>query len=264
MEWLAKLFERYPEMGVYLALGLGYLLGRLKFRSFGIGVVTSSLLAGIAIGALFHVPVSDQAKAMLFLLFLFGIGYSVGPSFFRNLKGDGWRWAVLAVFVPVVGLVTAYVVARILNLDVGYSAGLLSGALTESPAIGTASEAINGLSTFTDEQKQLLIGHVAVADAICYIFGTLGVILCCSSIGPKLLRIDLRTESKKEEAKVGIIHKRLGVTSAWQPIGFRAYKVSAKVHQSSARQSPQPRKVWRTPACSWKESAVEERSFLPP
>ena len=134
---------------VYLALGLGYLLGRLKFRSFGIGVVTSSLLAGIAIGALFHVPVSEQAKAMLFLLFLFGIGYSVGPSFFRNLKGDGWRWAVLAVFVPVVGLVTAYVVARILKLDLGYSAGLLSGSLTESPAIGTASEAIKGLSTLS-------------------------------------------------------------------------------------------------------------------
>jgi putative transport protein len=225
MEWLAKLFERYPEMAVYLALGLGYLLGRLKFRSFGIGVVTSSLLAGITIGALFHVPVSEQAKAMLFLLFLFGIGYSVGPSFFRNLKGDGWRWAVLAVFVPVVGLVTAYVVARILKLDVGYSAGLLSGSLTESPAIGTASEAIRGLSTLSDEQRQLLIGHVAVADAICYIFGTLGVILWCSSIGPKLLRIDLRTESKKEEAKVGILHRKLGVTSAWQPIGFRAYKV---------------------------------------
>ncbi len=225
MEWLAKLFEKYPEMGVYLAVGLGYLLGRLKFRSFGLGVVTSSLLVGIFIGSLFHVPVSEQAKAMLFLLFLFGIGYSVGPSFFRNLKGDGWRWAVLAVLVPVVGLVAAYVVARILKLDLGYSAGLLSGALTESPAIGTASEAIKGLSTLTDEQKQLLTGHIAVADAICYIFGTLGVILCCSSIGPKLLRIDLRAESKKEEAKLGIRHTKPGVTSAWQPIGFRAYKI---------------------------------------
>src|SRR5271168_706740 len=127
MEWLAKLFERYPEMGVYLALGLGYLLGRLKFRSFGLGVVTSSLLAGIAIGALFHVPVSEQAKAMLFLLFLFGIGYSVGPSFFHSLKGDGWRWAVLGVFVPVIGLLVAYTVSIFLHLDPGYAAGLLSG-----------------------------------------------------------------------------------------------------------------------------------------
>src|SRR5580698_4908111 len=165
MEWLAKLFTKYPEMGVYLAVGIGYLIGRLKFRGVGLGVVTGSLLGGILIGNFFHVPVSDQAKSIVFLLFLFGIGYSVGPSFFQNLKGEGWRWAVLGVFVPVIGLLTAYTVARVLKLDPGYSAGLLSGSLTESPAIGTASEAIGGLSTPTDEQMQLLIGHVAVADA---------------------------------------------------------------------------------------------------
>jgi putative transport protein len=225
MEWLAKLFEKYPEMGVYLAVGIGYLLGQLKFRGFGLGVVTSSLLAGIFIGNLYHVPVSDQAKSMLFLLFLFGIGYSVGPSFFSNLKGDGWRWAVLGVFVPVVGLLTAYTMARILKLDVGFSAGMLSGALTESPAIGTASEAIRGLA-ISEEQKQLLVGHVAVADAICYIFGTIGVILCCGTIGPKLLRIDLSAEAKKEEKRLGIRSSRLGITSGWQPVGLRAYMVS--------------------------------------
>jgi len=67
-------------------------------------------------------------------------------------------------------LLTAYTVAHYLKLDPGYSPGLLSGSLTESPAIGTASEAIRSLS-LPDEQKQLWIGHVAVADAICYIFG---------------------------------------------------------------------------------------------
>jgi len=224
MEWLASVFTRYPEMAVYLAIGIGYLIGRLKFRGVGLGVVTGSLLGGIFIGNFFHVPVSDQAKAMLFLLFLFGIGYSVGPSFFSNLKGEGWRWAVLGTFVPVVGLLTAYVVAHSLKLDPGYAAGLLSGSLTESPAIGTASEAIRSLSV-ADDQKQQWIGHVAVADAICYIFGTSGVILVCASFGPKLLRIDLRAESKKLEEKLGIKHSTLGVSSAWQPIGYRAYRI---------------------------------------
>jgi putative transport protein len=225
MEWLAKLFTKCPEMGVYLAVGIGYLIGRLKFRGVGLGVVTGSLLGGIAIGNFFHVAVADQAKSIVFLLFLFGIGYSVGPSFFQNLKGDGWRWAVLGLFVPVIGLLTAYGVAHFLKLDPGYSAGLLSGALTESPAIGTASEAIRSLSV-PDEQKQLWIGHIAVADAICYIFGTLGVIWCCSSLGPKLLRFDLRAESKKVEADLGIQRSKPGVYSAWQPIGFRAYTIS--------------------------------------
>jgi putative transport protein len=224
MDWLEKLFTKYPEMGVYLAVGIGYLIGRPKLRGVGLGAVTGSLLAGILIGNFFHVPVSDQAKSLVFLLFLFGIGYSVGPGFFQNLKGDGWRWALLGTFVPVIGLITAYAVAHFLKLDPGYSAGLLSGALTESPAIGTASEAIRSLSV-SDEQKQLWIGHVAVADAICYIFGTLGVIWCCSSLGPKLLRFDLRAESKKVEAKLGIQRSKLGIYSAWQPVGFRAYTI---------------------------------------
>jgi len=224
MEWLAGLFARYSEMAVYLAVGIGYVIGRLKFRGVGLGVVTGSLLGGILIGNFFHVPVSDQAKSILFLLFLFGIGYSVGPSFFQNLKGDGWRWALLGVFVPVVGLATGYTVAHFMKLDPGYAAGLLSGSLTESPIIGTASEAIRGLS-IPEDLKTQWIGHIAVADAICYIFGTLGVILCCGSIGPKLLGIDLRTESKKLEASLGIQPAKQGVHSAWQPIGFRAYTI---------------------------------------
>jgi putative transport protein len=224
MEWLAQLFGKYPEMGVYHAIGIGYLVGRIKYHGVGLGVVTASLLGGIFLGNFFHVPMSDQAKSILFLLFLFGIGYSVGPSFFRNLKGDGWRWAALAVFVPVVGLITAYTVARLLRLDQGFSAGLLSGALTESPVIGTASEAIRGLS-LPEECTQQLIGHIAVADAICYIFGTIGVIWCCSSLGPKLLRIDLVKESRELETSLGIRRSKLGVYSAWQPIGFRAYTI---------------------------------------
>lgn len=224
MEWLAKVFTKYPEMAVYLAIGIGYVIGRVKFRGVGLGVVTGSLLGGILIGNFFHVPVSDQAKAMLFLLFLFGIGYSVGPGFFSNLRGEGWRWAVLGVFVPVIGLITAYTMAHSLKLDPGYSAGMLSGALTESPTIGTAAEAIKGLP-LPDDKKQEWIGHIAVADAICYIFGTLGVIFVCASFGPKLLRIDLRKESRKVEEKLGIKHTKLGVSSAWQAIGYRAYTI---------------------------------------
>ena len=224
MEWLGHLFEKYPEMAVYLAVGLGYIIGALKFRGAGIGAVTGSLLGGILVGSFFHVTVSDTAKSILFLLFLFGIGYSVGPSFFHSMKGEGWRWAVLGIFVPFVGLMTSYAVARFLKLDLGFSAGLLSGALTESPAIGTASEAIKSLA-MPDAQKQQLVSHIAVADALCYIFGTIGLIWFCSSVGPKLLRINLRDEARKLEADLGIKRTKLGVVPAWQPIAVRAYVI---------------------------------------
>jgi putative transport protein len=224
MEWFGHLFEKYPEMAVYLAIGLGYLIGALKYRGAGIGAVTGSLLAGVLVGNFFHVAVSDTAKSILFLLFLFGIGYSVGPSFFRSIKGDGWRWAVLGVSMPLVGLMTAYAVARLLKLDLGFAAGLLSGSLTESPAIGTASEAIRGLA-MSDVQKQQLISHIAVADAVCYIFGTAGLIWFCSSLGPKLLGIHLRDEARKVESDLGMKRTRLGVAPAWQPVTMRAYTI---------------------------------------
>jgi putative transport protein len=224
MSWLADFLHRYPDLALYLAVGLGYLLGGLKFKNFSLGSVTGSLFAGLLIGQIGHVPVSSTAKSILFLLFLFGIGYSVGPQFFRSLKGDGVKSAVFGIFVTSVGLLTAYVVARVLKLDPGFSAGLLSGSLTESPAIGTASEAINALP-LPEAERNRLISHIAVADAVCYLFGAFGVIQFCGSWGPRLLRIDLRAEAERLEAKLGIRRTKAGTVPARRVFEIRAYRV---------------------------------------
>lgn len=224
MHWFASILGKYPELAVYLALGVGYWLGSRKFGKFSLGGVTGSLLAGIVIGLLFEVPVSGTAKSVVFLLFLFGIGYEVGPKFFGAMKGTGWRFAALGAFIPVVGLLTAWFVARLLKLDLGFAAGMLSGGLTESPAMGTASEAIHALN-LADGVKQTLVAHIGVADALCYVGGALAVILVCSTIGPWLLKIDLRAEALQLEAQYGIKRTKAGVSSAWQPFEFRAYRV---------------------------------------
>src|SRR5262245_52269146 len=151
MSWAQPLFEKYPELAVFLALGLGYAVGRVKIGGFSLGGSTGSLLAGLLIGGLVAPPVNATAKSVLFMLFLFGIGYTVGPKFAKAMKGDGWRFAVLGVFVPVVGLLTAWAVATFLDLDPGFAGGLVSGALTESTVIGTASEAIQGLAIAVEE-----------------------------------------------------------------------------------------------------------------
>jgi len=225
MAWLTQLFTKYPELGVYLALGIGYWVGNWKFRGFSLGGATGSLLAGIVIGACVKVPVAGMAKSVLFLLFMFGIGYSVGPKFFKAMKGQGWRFGVLGAFIPVVGLLTAWTVASILKLDLGFAGGLVSGALTESPAIGTASEAINALTTISADVKQKLVSHVAVADALCYVFGAFGVIWACGTLGPKLLGLNLPAEAEKLEAEYGVVRTKAGVASAWQPFEVRAYRL---------------------------------------
>jgi len=225
MDWAQHFFQKSPELAVYLALGIGYAIGTLKVRGFSLGGSTGSLLAGLLIGGLFEVPVNSAAKSILFMLFLFGIGYSVGPKFAKAIKGDGWQFMVLGVFVPVVGLLTAWAVARFLDLDPGFAGGLVSGALTESPAIGTASEAIQLLPISADEQQRL-IGHVAVADALCYVFGAFGVIWFCGTLGPRLLGIDLRKEAELLEQKYGIERSRPGTASGWRPFELRAFRLT--------------------------------------
>lgn len=224
MDFFSNLLQRNPELAVFLAIGIGYWVGAFKIRGVGFGPVTGSLLAGLLIGYFVQVPISDTAKQVLFLLFMFGIGYSVGPSFFRGMKDGGWRWAVLGVVVPVAGLVTAWALATLLKLEIGYAVGLISGGLTESPVIGTGSEAIRHLPISADEQNRL-ISQIAVADALCYIFGTFGVIWFCSSLGPKLLRIDLKAEGARLEQVYGIEREKVGVTSAWRRFDLRAYLV---------------------------------------
>jgi putative transport protein len=224
MEWLQQNFTKYPEMAVFLALGIGYWIGNPKIRGFSLGGATGSLLAGIVIGAFFKVPVTSMAKSVVFLLFMFAIGYSVGPQFFKTMKGDGWRFAVLGAFVPVVGLIATYSVARVLHLDAGFAGGLVSGALTQSAAMGTASDAIQSLS-LPDDLKHKLIGRVAVGDALCYVFGAFGVIYSCTLLGPKLLGINLKTEAEKLEAQYGIKRTKHGIASAWRAFELRAYRL---------------------------------------
>jgi putative transport protein len=226
MAWLAANFAKYPELAVFLVVGVGYWVGGYKIRGFGLGPVTGSLIVGVLVGYFFPVSVPGAAKSLLFLLFLFSIGYSVGPKFFQAMKGDGLRWALLAAAMNCAGLGAAYAVARYLQLDAGLAAGLLSGALTESPAIGTASEAIAALP-LPQADRERLIGHVAVADALCYLFGAFGVIVFCSEIGPRLLRLDLRAEAEKLEQQLGIDRARPGIVSAWRPFEMRAYRLPA-------------------------------------
>ncbi len=226
MTWFGGIVEKYPELAVFLAVGAGYWIGGFKIRGFGLGAVTGSLMMGVLIGYFFKVPVSATAKSILFLLFLFSIGYSVGPKFFQAMKGDGVRWAALSVFVCATGLATAYAVAKFLNLDVGLAAGMLSGALTESPAIGTASEAIAALP-LPEAERERLIGHIAVADALCYLFGTFGLIMFVSQVAPRLLGIDLKAEAEKVEKELGIDRSTPGVVSAWRPFEMRAYRLAA-------------------------------------
>src|SRR5690606_13724148 len=119
----------YPEIAIFLTLGLGFWFGKLKFGSFSLGVVSSTLVAGVLIGQI-GITISANVKSTFFLMFLFAVGYGVGPQFFAGLKGDGLKQALFSVVQCVAVLVTAVVAGKLLGYDAGGTAGLLSGAST--------------------------------------------------------------------------------------------------------------------------------------
>lgn len=224
LEWIESFLVRYPELTLFLTIGVGYWIGGIHFGNFKLGPVTGSLFAGIAIGQFADVPISAMAKSFLFLLFLFGIGYSVGPQFLQALKRDGLKPVLLSVVMSVTGLVVAIIVAKFLGLDPGFAAGMVSGSLTESPAMGTATEAIN-LLPLPEAERARLVAHIAVADAVCYVFGAAGMIWFLSNVAPRLIGADLVASARQVEDELGITRSTPGVASAWRHFELRAFRI---------------------------------------
>lgn len=201
LDQFSAVLRRSPEIAVFLTLGLGYLVGRAKVKGFGLGTVVATLVVGMLVGQA-RIEVPTFARSLFFLLFMFGTGYHVGPQFFVSLRRGGVQLVVLSLTFAFVGLGMAVLMAWLLRLDAGLAGGLLSGSLTQSSVIGTASDAIQQLP-FSDADRSLLISRVPVADAITYLYGTIGVTLLLTKVFPAFMGVSLRDECKKAEEDLG-------------------------------------------------------------
>lgn len=229
MEWIFNQLREHPELAIFLTLFAGFWLGRLKIGKFSLGTVTSVLLVGVLVGQL-NISVDGPMKAVFFLLFLFAVGYKVGPQFFRGLKKDGLPQVGFAALMCVVSLVAPWILAKIMGYHVGEAAGLLAGSQTISAVIGVASDTINQLN-ISDAQKTTFINSIPVAYAVTYIFGTAGSAWILASLGPKMLGgLDkVKADCKELEAKMGSSEMdEPGFSPALRPVVFRAYKITNK------------------------------------
>ena len=158
-------------------------------------------------------------------MFLFAVGYGVGPQFVRGIAKDGLPQAIFSVVQCVFSLVACVVIAKIAGYDLGYAAGLYSGSQTISAAMGLSTDAINRLGLAADKAKAL-IDSMPVAYAVTYMFGTMGSAIVIAVLGPKLLGINLVAACKDYEEKHGGGKKEVGgAGSAWHRWALRAYKV---------------------------------------
>ena len=227
MENIADILRLHPELALFLVLALGFAIGKITIGNFKVGAVLGTLFAGVLIGQ-FNIQIDPVVKVIFFDLFLFATGYKVGPQFFQGLKKDAVPQLILTVVICVTCLVTAFIMGRLMNFDIGTTAGMLAGAFTESTVIGTASESIQRLS-ISEDQKTILLNNIPVAYAVTYLVGTTFLVWFLSSFAPKLLKIDLKSASRELEKKIlGKTEDDNGLASAFEDWRLRAVKVLNK------------------------------------
>jgi putative transport protein len=226
MNWLVETLRHNPEIAIFLALALGFLIGGVKIGKFSLGNVTGVLLAGVLIGQL-NITISPNVKSVFFLMFLFAVGYSVGPQFFRGLKSDGLPQVFFAVILCVACLLSTFIAAKAAGYSIGQAAGLLSGACTISAVLGVAGDTLGQIG-LSPEKHQAMLDAMPVAYAVTYLFGTAGSAWFLASIGPKLLRVDLAKECAEYEAKMGgAAGDSGGQMTAYRRFTTRAYELKA-------------------------------------
>ncbi|QIG46773.1 aspartate-alanine antiporter [Nordella sp. HKS 07] len=237
VDWFVSTLRSYPEIAIFLSLGLGYYFGAFNYKGLGLGAVTATLIAAIIIGQL-GITISPPLKATVFLMFLFAVGYSVGPQFVRGIAKDGVPQALFAAVVAVCCLAAPFLAAKFAGYDVGSAAGLYAGSQTISASMGLATDAINRLGLSPEETKRLL-DAMPVAYAVTYIFGTVGSAILLALIGPALLGIDLEAECKRYEEESGGKKLQGGAGTAWHHYELRAFRVrqGGKVVGLTAREA---------------------------
>ncbi|MDE6692556.1 MAG: aspartate-alanine antiporter [Muribaculaceae bacterium] len=220
--------QTHQLIPVFLTLGLGFWLGKLRFGTFSLGPVAATLIVGVIIGQI-GVEVPDIVKNVFFLFFLFSVGYGVGPQFFRAFRGDGVK---IVIFAAVAALVSAGVVigaAMIMGYSKGVAAGLFAGSQTASASLGLLSDTVRSLPV-DDAEREHMLKLIPACYAATYVLGTVFTAWFLSSMAPRMLGgLD------KVKADVAAVEQRLdstdsnlapGMIPARRKVVFRAYEVS--------------------------------------
>lgn len=234
MEWVKHILKAAPEFALFTALFFGHVIGRIKFKNFSLGGVAGSLLVALVIGQV-GVDLPDALKAVCFALFIYSVGFQSGPEFFGRLDRSSLKLVISAVFQCVVALIAILAIAKIFGFNKGYAVGMGAGALTQTAMMGTAGDALNRMGLGATETAKLT-SEMAVAFAITYVFGTVGVIVFLRSIAPRLMGVDVKKAARELEAELseGGQVKRPGYITPFVPVVARAFVVKQATNKTVA------------------------------
>ena len=263
MTFFVTALRENPELAIFLTLAVGFVIGRIRIGSFSLGNVVGTLLAGVVIGQL-DIKVDPLVKTVFFDLFLFATGYKVGPAVLprpqeeRRAPGGADGRALRDEPRD--------------DRDRG-----------EDPRVrqrdrrGADGRRLHRVDRHRHRRpdhraarppgrrrSSAMLNNIPVAYAVSYLVGTGFVVWFLSSLAPRLLKVDLKAESRKLEAGDGRRDSgpRRGGQSAYREWDLRAFRLDAtRLRHAGASRTSSGRSP-RT-ACSSSGSARAAPSSRP-
>ena len=229
MSEIITFLRQHPLIPIFLTLGLGFWLGKVKIKGFALGSVAATLIVGVIIGQM-KIAVPDILKNVFFLFFLFSVGYGVGPQFFRSMRGPGLKMAAFSVVGALVCAGIVIAASYLTGYDTAIATGLFAGSQTVSACLGMVSDTVKELP-MDDNARASMLALIPACYAVTYIFGTVGSAWFLSTIAPKMMggmdkvkedvaRIEQLMDKGNEITDPGIIPAR-------RPVIFRAFKAES-------------------------------------
>lgn len=201
---------------IMLAIGLGVFFGRIKLGkiTFGVSAVMFTGLFLGHIGYRIDGSILDFIRDFGLILFVYGIGLQVGPSFFSSFKNEGLKFNLLAVSGVLLSGFVTFILFKTTGLSIENLVGIMSGSVTNTPGLGAAKNTIEEMRTVFPDR---VFDDPAIGYAIAYPLGVFGIIITII-ITKILLKIDNKKEMQKfrmskinsEEA---LIHLKVRITN---------------------------------------------------
>ena len=272
-EWFKILFTptETPEMTqslivLFMAISVGFFAGKLKIGNVSLGV-SAVMFVGLFLG---HLGFSMEAELIQFvrefglILFVYGIGIQVGPTFFSSFKKEGLIFNALGVGTVFLGGIIAYFIHLLANVKIENAVGLMSGSVTNTPGLGAAK------STLIEIQKQLNLpsdhfSDPAIAYAITYPIGVFGIIMIII-LSKNFLKIDLSNEvillhKKNKDSENKIVRQKCRVTQS-NVVGKTIRQIFKEFHIDDviiSRQKQSGTKVVFSPSL---DSTIKDKDVL--
>ncbi len=201
MNWFQELFLQHSIAQTVMIYGLiiaiGVTLGKVKIYGVSLGIAWV-LFTGI-IAAHYGISVDETTEHFLkdfgLILFVYAIGLQVGPGFFASLKKQALGLNLLALLVIAIGTAIVILYHSVTDFNIGVLTGVLSGAVTNTPGLGAAQQAVHDLQL---NSKGIIPSEIGLAYAIAYPFGVIGVIMVMLIL-KKVFNINLYKEREKHE-----------------------------------------------------------------